>query len=230
MSRKSRRKSLGAVLTCLLALVLTGGAVLAGFVFSDPGADAPPPQPVAEERAGEMLRSLLGGEPLTLTQGELSSLLIEAEREHPVSWLLGEELRVKTGEDQTLTLYAPVEWQGRRVALTAVLSLSCDEEEKRIQGRVTSLQAGRLPLPVSWVLPRLAEALPEPFRLEGDVLSVPSQISTLSFLEEYDLAALEVTGVQLSQEGAALSFQINMDGAAGLWQEGLDRLEDFFTP
>ena len=86
MSRKSRRKSLGAVLACLLALVLTGGAVLAGLVFSDPGADAPPPQPVAEERAGEMLRSLLGGEPLTLTQGELSSLLIEAEREHPVSW------------------------------------------------------------------------------------------------------------------------------------------------
>ena len=65
MSRKSRRKSLGAVLACLLALVLTGGAVLAGLVFSDPGADASPPQPVAEERAGEMLRSLLGGEPFT---------------------------------------------------------------------------------------------------------------------------------------------------------------------
>lgn len=220
--RKKGWIAAGAVLGVLVLLVVTAVILL----FSDPGFDGPEPSPMPEDAGIRAAKSLVTGDSFHLETAELCGMLVTAAQEHPVSWLDADGLRVRTQDGQLLTLYVPAVWNGKTLYLTAELEVRRDAVEKRLEAQVLSLSVGKLPVPVDWVLERIADRLPEGVRLTGDVLSVPAELPLLALEENRPLAALEVRELTLTADGVDFAFAVNADGTASLLEEGKDWLEN----
>ena len=227
-NRETKKRGWGpAVLAAAVLLLLTAALVFAGLLFSDPGERGEGPEPLPENAAWTAAGCVLTGESFELTEGQLCTVLAAGLREHPVSWLDGEALRVETADNQRLTIYAPVTWNGMRFHVAAELEVARQAQDKRLSAAVTSVTVGRVPVPPAWVMDRLAGSLSDAVEAEGTTLRVSSELPLLLLGEERTLAALEVREAAVSSEGVALSFAVNADGTADLIEEGLDWLQAF---
>ena len=225
---KNRKREKAAWITAVLLFLLAAGLTAAGMLFSDPGFDGSEPEALPENAAWTAAGCVLTGESFELSQGQLCSVLTAQLEETPVSWLESSGLRVRTGAEQRLTLYAPVVWNGMRFHVTAEFAVSCDTQSKRLKGELTALQVGRIPVSPAWVTDWLADNLPSGVSMEGATLSVPSELPLVLLGGEQTLAALEITQADLSTEGIEFTFTVNADGTSQLLQDGLGWLEGIF--
>ena len=220
--RKKGWVAAGAVLGTLVLLVITAVVLL----FSDPGFDGPEPSPMPEDAKARVAESLITGDSFHLETAELCGLLVSAAKENPVSWLGAGGMRIRTQDSQQLTLYVPAVWNGRTLYLTAELEVRRDAVEKRLEAQVLSLTVGRIPVPVDWVLERIADHLPAGVQLEGNVLSVPAELSVIALGDDRPLASLEVRELSLTADGVDFALAVNADGTSSLLEEGKDWLEN----
>ncbi len=145
-------KKLRRVLAVLLGVLLAGGALL--FVNVTAATAPPLPRETPEPLAGEMLRAMLTGEEVAITQGQLNGLLalLPAEyREH----LQGVEL---TGEN-TGILWAKTELFGQNCDVQAQVYFSFNSETAEILCTVEAVRVGRVPVPQKLVETQLQEQL-----------------------------------------------------------------------
>lgn len=221
--RKKGWIAAGVVLGIVVVMAVAAGILL----FSDPGFDGPEPSPLSEDAGTRVAQSLLTGESFHLETGELCGLLIAGLEQNPVSWLESDGLRIRTQDHQRLALYVPVLWNGRTLFLTAELEVRQDTVEKKIEAEILSLTVGKLPVPVNWVLERVADRLPDGVQLNGTVIRVPAELPLVVLGENRPLAALEVRELSLTADGADFSFAVNADGTASLLEEGKEWLENW---
>lgn len=197
---KHTNKAVVVVLSVVAGILVVIG-ILTMLALNDPNRGVA----AAKADTGKFLAKLgvaaLSKQPAEFSQDEVNGLLAARLPSHPV--------RCSIDPDNTVTVYAPVNYKGIRLGVTANVLPDYDTGSQQLLLKVKSVHVGLLPVPPSFALQLGRAFLPPDAAVQGDTARVGS---SLLFGRDLDSSAgIEVTGFEVKDGKAIVSASANSD-------------------
>lgn len=182
----SSKKPLFFVLSVVAVLLIVIG-ILTALALSDPNRDQGKAAPDSGTALTKLGVAAISGEPARLTADEMNSLLAS---KFPV-----QTPRLTVNADESVQIYAPVNYKGIHVGVTANVTIGCDPNRHIIYAAVHSLYLGRLPVDPSLGLKLAKGDSAQRITVDGSVLSTDSTLFDFGLLSE--AAGMEISDIQV---------------------------------
>jgi hypothetical protein len=183
----NRRRRPWLIVLSVVAAILIIIGILAFLALSDPGRKNAPASPNTGTFYTKLGAAALSREPAEISQEELNGFLSSKFGSMPP--------QCKINPDNSLDLYAPINYKGIRIGVTANLTADYNLSRQQLAMQFHSLSVGRLPVPPAFALNLAKDRLPPGISVEGDFLYADS-----SLLVGGDLSSatgVEITDIEL---------------------------------
>lgn len=200
VKKNGGKKPLIIALSVFGAILILFG-IAAALALSDPNRG----QSAAKADAGNVLAKLgvaaISGEPARLTTDEVNGLLAEQFPAHTP--------QLSDGGENTVNVYAPVNYKGIHLGVTANVTLGYDSAKQQLYAVLHSLHLGRLPVDPAFGLRFLKNNLPKSIAAEGNVVHTDSTASDSGLLG--GAMGLQISGLDVISG----NFVIRVSGNLG---------------